>query len=323
MTMTAPARCRYEFVVAAEDAGGGAPRLDAWLAGLPALSEAGLSRSRLQSLAHSGAVAVNGAPARPSRRIRPGDVVVVVVPPPAAPGSLTPQNIPLSLLYEDDDIAVVDKPAGLPVHPGPGHPDGTLVNALLHRCPDLAGVGGELRPGIVHRLDRDTSGLLVVAKTQAAHQSLTEQLQARAMLKEYLAVAAAASVAPAAGIIDAPIGRHPWHRQKMAVVADGRAARTGYATEERLPPGHTLLRLRLETGRTHQIRVHLAHRRWPILGDPVYGRPSALLSRQFLHAARLGFRHPATGRWQEHCAGLPPDLAAALDSLRRQQQQPV
>lgn len=316
MTMTAPARCRYEFVVTAEDAGGGAARLDAWLAGRPALADAGFSRSRLQSLAHSGAVAVNGAAARPSRRIRPGDVVVVAPPLPVAPAGLTPQNIPLSLLYEDDDIAVVDKPAGLPVHPGPGHPDGTLVNALLHRCPDLAGVGGELRPGIVHRLDRDTSGLLVVAKNQAAHQSLTEQLRARAMLKEYLAVAAAASVAPEAGVIDAPIGRHPWHRQKMAVVAGGRAARTGYATAERLPPGHTLLRLRLETGRTHQIRVHLAHRGWPVLGDPVYGRPSGLLWRQFLHAARLGFWHPATGRWQEYCAGLPADLAGALDALR-------
>ena len=318
MPTAPPPACRYEFAVSG-DAAGPPPRLDAWLAGLPALADAGLSRSRLQSLTRSGAVAVNGAPARPSRRIRPGDVVVVSVPPPAALPNLTPQDIPLHLLYEDDDLAVVDKPAGLPVHPGPGHPDGTLVNALLHRCPDLAGVGGELRPGIVHRLDRDTSGLLVVAKNQAAHQSLTEQQQARAMLKEYLAVAAAAWVTPAAGIIDAPIGRRPGHRQKMAVVADGRAARTGYATAERLPPGHTLLRLRLETGRTHQIRVHLAHRGWPILGDRVYGRASARLGRQFLHAARLGFRHPATGRWQEHCAGLPPDLAAALAALRQQQ----
>ena len=297
-------------------------RLDAWLAGQPELSAQGLSRSRLHTLARAGRIAVNGVPARPAQRIRPQDLITVSVPPPQCPGDLRPQDLPFGVAYEDEHIIVVDKPAGLPVHPGPGHPDGTLVNALLARCPDLRGIGGELRPGIVHRLDRDTSGLLVVAKNHRAHQSLTEQMQNRTVLKEYRA-ATVGIVTPASGTIDAPIARHPRHRQKMAVVsgrrgaaAGGRPARTHYRTIEAVH-GHTLLAVRLETGRTHQIRVHLAHRRFPVLGDGVYGRRSTLVSRQFLHAARLGFCHPATGEWSEYRSATPADLAEAWARLRK------
>ena len=307
----ATARHEYHFVVAR---GSGPSRLDAWLAAKTELVAAGLSRSRIQALALDGHIVVNGARARPAQRIRTGDAIGVCVPPAQPITDLRPQDIPISAVYEDEQVIVVDKPAGLPVHPGPGHPDGTLVNALLARCPDIQGIGGELRPGIVHRLDRDTSGLLVVAKTQRAHQDLTEQMRRRAMLKEYCAVAVGL-VTPESGTIDAPIGRDPRHRQRMAVTAGGRIARTHYATEEELP-GHTLLRVTLETGRTHQIRVHLAYIGYPVLGDDVYGRSSPGLDRQFLHAARLGFHHPATGDWMVHEAGLPPELAEALHALR-------
>lgn len=300
---------RYEFVAV-----DGGSRLDAWLAGQTQLAADGLSRSRLQALAGDGNVTVNGHPARPSQRIRHGDVVIVSVPPARSPADLIPQDIPLSIIYEDSHLVVVDKPAGLPVHPGPGHPDGTLVNALLAHCPDIHGIGGELRPGIVHRLDRDTSGLLVVAKSQTAHQNLTEQMQRRAMLKEYQAVALGL-VTPESGMVDAPIGRDPRHRQRMAVSVGGRDARTHYETLAELP-GHTLLKLRLETGRTHQIRVHLAYLGYPVLGDEVYGKTSELLRRQFLHAARLGFHHPASGEWSEHPSELPEDLQHVLQRLQ-------
>ncbi len=289
-------------------------RLDAWLAGRPELSAAGLSRSRLQGLASEGCVTINGSVARAAQRVRAHDVVRVCVPKSRPASDLIPQDIPLSVVYEDADVVVVDKPAGLPVHPGPGHPDGTLVNALLARCPDIRGIGGELRPGIVHRLDLGTSGLLVAAKTQMAHQSLTEQMQRREFFKEYVAVAVGL-VTPDSGVIDAPIGRDPRHRQRMAVTAGGRTARTQYQTEENLP-SHTLLVARLETGRTHQIRVHLAYLGYPIWGDSVYGKADRLLNRQFLHATRLGFRHPTTDQWIERHAGLPDDLERALAALR-------
>ena len=301
----------YEFIV---DGKSERHRLDAWLAQLPELSAAGLSRSRLQALAAEGMITVNGGVARPSQRIRPRDAIIVSVPPARSPADLIPQDIPLVSVYEDEHLIVVDKPADLPVHPGPGHPDGTLVNALLARCPDIRGIGGELRPGIVHRLDLDTSGLMVVAKTQQAHQRLTEQLKNREFEKGYLAMAVGL-VTPESGTIDAPIARDPRHRQKMAVDAAGRAARTHYETLEELE-GHTLLSLVLETGRTHQIRVHLAYLGYPLLGDAVYGKASAPIRRQFLHAARLGFHHPVTGAWMKHQAALPDDLASVLVTLR-------
>ncbi len=301
---------RYEHVVVDPNTN----RLDAYLAGISELASQGLSRSRLHALTVEGCITVNGLSTRPAQRLHTGDIIVVTVPPVRLPTDLLPQDIPVGIVYQDDDIVVVDKPAGLSVHPGPGHPDGTLVNALLARCPDIRGVGGELRPGIVHRLDRDTSGLLVVAKSQLAHQRLTEQMKLRTIIKEYQAVAVG-MVTPDTGTIDAPIARHPYYRQRMAVVADGRAARTHYRTAENLN-GHTLLTISLETGRTHQIRVHLAHIGFPILGDQIYGRASQILDRQFLHAARLGFHHPITGEWSEHESPLPPTLARTLRELR-------
>lgn len=301
----------YEFVV---DGPSERSRLDAWLAQMPELSAAGLSRSRLQALAAEGMITINGGIARPAQRIRHRDTITVCVPPARSPADLVPQDIPVPAVFEDEHLIVVDKPAGLPVHPGPGHPDGTLVNALLARCPDIRGIGGELRPGIVHRLDLDTSGLMVVAKSQTSHQRLTEQLKNREFQKEYLAVAVG-MVTPEAGTIDAPIARDPRHRQKMAVDAGGRHARTHYETLEELE-GHTLLNLVLETGRTHQIRVHLAYQGYPLLGDSVYGKPSASVNRQFLHAARLGFHHPVTGEWMQHNSVLPDDLSAVLETLR-------
>ena len=302
---------RYDFVV---DRKSERSRLDAWLAQLPELSAAGLSRSRLQALTADGLITVNGTVARAAQRIRPSDAVTVCVPPTRSPADLIPQDIAVPAVYEDEHLIVVDKPAGLPVHPGPGHPDGTLVNALLARCPDIRGIGGELRPGIVHRLDLDTSGLMVVAKTQTAHQRLTEQLKNREFRKEYLAVAVG-MVTPESGTIDAPIARDPRHRQRMAVEAGGRAARTHYETLEELA-GHTLLNLVLETGRTHQIRVHLAYLGYPLLGDAAYGKAHPLIGRQFLHAARLGFHHPVSGAWMEHASDLPAELSSVLDTLR-------
>ena len=301
----------YEFVV---ERTAGASRLDAWLAGQSEMEAAGLSRSRLQSLALEGKVTLNGSAARPAHRVKPGDAIKVCVPAARAPEDLIPQDIPVPVVYEDAHLVVVDKPAGLPVHPGPGHPDGTLVNALLARCPDIRGIGGELRPGIVHRLDRDTSGLMVVAKSQVSHQRLTEQMKRREMLKEYQAVVVGL-VTPESGTVDAPVGRDPRHRQRMAVAVGGREARTHYETLEELE-GHTLVAATLETGRTHQIRVHLAYLGYPVLGDAVYGKASDLLDRQFLHATRLGFRHPETGEWMEHRAALPSELGIALSAIR-------
>ena len=309
---TACVESEHDFVV---EAGSGVGRLDAWLAAQVELATAGLSRSRLRNLTHEGYITLNGTAARPAQRVRPGDAIRVRVPRARAPEDLVAQDLPLPVVFEDAHVAVVDKPAGMPVHPGPGHPDGTLVNALLARCPDIRGIGGELRPGIVHRLDRDTSGLLVVAKTQRAHQGLTEQLRRREMLKVYSAVAVGL-VTPESGTIDAPIGRDPRNRQRMAVTAGGRVARTHYETEQELP-GHTLLAVRLETGRTHQIRVHLAYLGYPIYGDDVYGKSGGLLDRQFLHAARLGFRHPATDEWMEHRTTLTNRrLNGALATLK-------
>ncbi len=313
MTADATIAVEFEYAFVVEESAG-PTRLDAWLAGRSEIAGVGLSRSRLQSLTTEGYITVNGGAARPAQRVRPGDAIKVCVPPARAPEDLIPQDIPITVAYEDCEVVVVDKPAGLPVHPGPGHPDGTLVNALLARCPDIRGIGGELRPGIVHRLDRDTSGLLVVAKTQLAHQNLTEQMMRRETMKEYAALSVGL-VTPEAGTIDAPIGRDPRHRQRMAVNLGGREARTHYGTVEILS-GHTLLAVRLETGRTHQIRVHMSYLGYPVFGDEVYGAASPLLDRQFLHAARLGFRHPSTGIWMEHRAALPPELETVIDTIR-------
>ncbi len=277
---------------------------------------AGLSRSYVQQLVGDGRVTVNGKIARSSLALRHGDRVEVSVPPPQ-PTTLTPEAIPLQVVYEDADLVVVDKPAGMVVHPAPGHEGGTLANALLARYPEME-INGGVRPGIVHRLDQGTSGLLVVARNDQAMQALTEQQRARKMLKLYLAVVEGGFKEPT-GTIDAPVGRHPTDRLRMTVTPRGREARTHYRVLEELG-NYTLLELRLETGRTHQIRVHMLHRSRPILGDPTYGgrksRPSFGLTRQFLHAHRLGFAHPADGSWREFSSPLPADLEEALGRLR-------
>jgi 23S rRNA pseudouridine1911/1915/1917 synthase len=260
-----------------------------------------------------GAVQVNGYAVKPSQKLQPGDQVSLAVLPPK-PLGLAPQWMPLKLAYQDDHIVVVDKPAGLAVHPGPGHPDRTLVNALLAWCPGIEGIGGEVRPGIVHRLDKDTSGLMVVAKTHQAHQALSGQIKDRTVTKGYLALAVGA-LSLDQGIIDAPIFRDPRHRKRMAVVTGGRDSKTSYRVLEKFE-GYSLVELYLETGRTHQVRVHLAHLGHPLLGDAVYGKPSKLLSRHFLHAHHLGFRHPVTGEALECRSELADDLSAVLRVLR-------
>jgi 23S rRNA pseudouridine1911/1915/1917 synthase len=269
-----------------------------------------ISRSRLVRLVQQGLVTVNGRQAKPASSVRPGDRVALTVPPPVE-FALEPEPLPLSVVYEDADLLVVDKPPGLPVHPSPGHPTGTLVNALLAYCTDLSGIGGVLRPGIVHRLDMGTSGLLVVAKHDAAHQALARGLKERQVTKVYLALVWG-QPQPPAGTIEARLGRDPRNRKRMAVVPDGREARTGYRTL-RAYRETTLAEARPETGRTHQIRVHLASIGHPIVGDPLYSKKkTALVGRPFLHAQRLGFRLPSSGRYVEFTAPLPPDLEAAL-----------
>ncbi len=260
---------------------------------------------------------VNGKPAKAGAKLQVGAQVRLEIPPPQ-PSGLAPEAIPIHVIYEDADVIVLDKPAGLVVHPAPGHPTGTLVNALLSRYPDLR-VSDTLRPGIVHRLDKDTSGLLVVARNDAAMASLTQQMKNREVLKEYLALIHGTVDAPE-GVIDAPIGRHPRQRKQMAVIEGGRPARTYFKVLERFP-GYTLVMARLETGRTHQIRVHFASIGHPVVGDAVYGpkKNEVPVARQFLHAFRLGFTLPGTGRYVELEAPLAPDLTQVLERLRSSQ----
>ncbi|MBI2916416.1 MAG: RluA family pseudouridine synthase [Chloroflexi bacterium] len=276
-----------------------------------------LTRAHLQKLIREGLVTVGGLPARASQRLRPGDRIQVTVPAPE-PLTLTPQPQPLSIVYEDTDIIVVDKPAGLVVHPAPGHRERTLVNALLAHCPDLAGIKGTIRPGIVHRLDKDTSGLLVVAKNDAAQQSLSRQIAQRAILKGYLALVVG-RLSPERGSVVAPIGRHPRDRKRMAVVPEGREAVTRYQVV-RYYRDSTLVDVRPVTGRTHQIRVHMAYLGYPVAGDPIYGRGVARrleAPRLFLHAYLLGLRLPSDGRWVEFRAELPAELKGVLERLPR------
>lgn len=294
-----------------------AARLDQWLA--QAIPQ--LSRSQLQKLIRQGQVLVAGQPARPSAALQPGDVVTVHLPAPE-PAALQPETTPLDVVYEDDDLVVINKPAGMVVHPAQGHTSGTLVNALLARYPDLAVLaeddsGAADRPGIVHRLDRDTSGLMIVARTPAALRRLQQQFKARTVEKIYLALVFGRPEA-AEGIIDVPLGRDPRFRQKIAPRADGKPARTHYRVIEDFG-AYSLLEIGLETGRTHQIRVHLAWLKCPVVGDTVYGRKKNVLGlkRQFLHAWRLAFQHPRTGETIQLEAPLDPHLQAVLGQLRR------
>ncbi len=269
-----------------------------------------LSRSRIQALIAEGHVTMDGAPAKSAARLRHGQTVSLFVPPPAAT-ALEPQPMELVIVHEDEDLLVVDKPAGLVTHPAPGHPDQTLANATLAHCPDLKGVGGELRPGLVHRLDKDTSGLIVIAKNDNAHAGLSAQFEERTVSKEYLAVVAGCPE-PERAVIDAPIGRHPRDRKRMAVVSTGRPSVTEYRVARRLR-GYSLLDVHPRTGRTHQIRVHMASIGHPVAADVIYGRAAPGLDRHFLHARRLAFDHPRTGERLELECGLPDDLQAFLD----------
>ncbi|MCB9114737.1 MAG: RluA family pseudouridine synthase [Caldilinea sp.] len=312
------------------EAGGEGQRLDRWLAEqLP-----DRSRSEIQRWIKEGLVAVDGQIARASARLEQGQQIELAIPEIAPPADLAPEALPLTIVYEDDDLLVVDKPAGMVVHPAPGHSGGTLVNAVLHHCPQIEGVGGERRPGIVHRLDKETSGLIVVAKNDHAHRFLQAQFKDRTVYKEYLALVEG-RLTPARGRITAPIGRHPDDRKRQAVlpvdpqtgVSAGRDAITDYnvlgvyaapGTSSGAPATtFSLVSAELHTGRTHQIRVHFAWYKHPIVGDTVYGlrKQRLKLDRHFLHAHRLRLRLPSTGEAREFVAPLPAELQAILDQL--------
>jgi len=297
-----------ELTAATEHAG---VRLDAFLS-----ADGALTRSQAARLIAEGRVRVNGKPAAKSARLSGGETVTVDVPQ-LRETALPPQDIPLDVVYEDDDVIVVNKPTGLVVHPAPGHPDGTLVNALLHHCGDsLSGIGGEKRPGIVHRIDRDTSGLIIAAKNDAAHLALSAQLKDHSLSRTYECLVTG-NMKQDSGTVDAPIGRSSADRKKMAVVPTGRRAVTHWEVVARYP-GVTHLRCRLETGRTHQIRVHLAHIGHPILGDTVYGnkKPVPGLTGQCLHATGLRFIHPRTGQPVELTCPRPEEFERMLEKLR-------
>jgi len=346
-------------------------RLDIWLA--RQLKE--MSRSRIQQLIRAGFVTRNAHSLKESHKIKPGERIEVNIPP-ARPVELKPEKIPLNILFEDDFLLVIDKPAGLVVHPAPGHDSGTLVNAVLHHCPRLQGIGGELRPGIVHRLDKDTSGVMIVAKNETAMASLAAQFKQRKIHKEYLAIVRGI-LSPPCGVIETLIGRHALDRKKMtAMPKKGRPAVTAYETVEKLGD-FSLVRLKPATGRTHQLRVHLAHVRHPVIGDDKYSRHSswnlpffasvpacarpsrsplwrakeerrsrlppgeiaflaspfariasedksqgaspAKVKRQMLHAHKISFAHPETGRTMEFTASIPEDMARLLDYLRHRE----
>lgn len=289
-----------------------------------------LSRSRIQHLIEQGHIRVAGREVKSRYKVRPGDVVTVEVPPPQ-PVAVKPETIPLDILYEDDDLLVINKPSGLVTHPAPGSPSGTVVNAVLAHCPHLSGIGGELRPGIVHRLDKDTSGLLVIAKNDTAHRHLARQIQARTAQRRYLALLVG-DLQPDERVVDAPIGRHPVDRLRLTVTdRHGRPARTTFRVRERFGD-FTLVEAQLHTGRTHQIRIHASHIGHPVVGDPVYGQRTArkyapvhdptlqalieALPGQALHAAELTFVHPRTGETLHFTAPLPEEMQALLEYLR-------
>lgn len=280
-----------------------------------------ISRTAAQRLIECGAVTVNGAQKNKNYRLREGDVIECDLPDPV-PDDALPEDIPLDIVWEDDSLLIVNKPKGMVVHPAPGHPGGTLVNALLYHCgQSLSGIGGVVRPGIVHRIDRDTSGLLCVAKTDLAHESLARQIASHSLQRQYRAIVLG-NIKDEGGTVSAPIGRHPVDRKKMAVVPGGRSATTHYTVVERYN-GYTQLALQLETGRTHQIRVHMAHIGHPVLGDPVYGRNTKwetahqdLLCGQCLHAKTLELVHPVTGELMRFDSELPEYFTETVRLLK-------
>lgn len=287
-----------------------------------------LSRAYAQKLIEQGRIKVNDRPSRSSYRLKLDDKVTIEVPPPEK-YEVRPENLPLDIVYEDDDLLVVNKPRGMVTHPAPGHYTGTLVNALLYHIKGLAAVGGVERPGIVHRLDKDTSGLLLVAKTDLAHRSLSKQIKDRQVKRSYVALVHGV-VKQDEGFVQEKIGRHPVHRKKMAVTGRGREALTFYKVKQRFKD-HTLVELQLKTGRTHQIRVHMSHIGHPLVGDTTYGKkgpaPSPELvegSRgevegQLLHAQTIGFKHPRTGKYLEFSAPMPDEMTEAIRTLSKGQ----
>lgn len=305
-------------------------RLDRFLAA--SLPE--VSRAQLKKLIDGGYVLIDGEPAKAGCKLKGGETVRVSLPE-AEPIKARPQDIPLTILYEDRDLVVVDKPAGLVVHPAPGHSGGTLVNALLHHCRDLSGIGGELRPGIVHRLDKDTSGVMVATKNDLAHQSLAQQFKEHSITRRYLALVHGQPPQDS-GTIDRAIGRHPTERKKMSPLSRrGRHAVTHWRVLRRYGSERlTLVELTLETGRTHQIRVHFSAIQLPLVGDPLYGQARRIqeiadgdlrlliqrLNRQALHARLLGFRHPSTGEYLEFSSPMPSDLGAIIGYLDKKYQ---
>ena len=295
--------------VTQEEAG---QRLDVYAA-----NAAGISRNAAQRLISSGDVLLNGSEAPAKAKLRAGDTVTITPPPPAIT-DIVPQDIPIDIVYQDEDIAVVNKPKGMVVHPAAGNPDGTLVNAIMYHIKDLSGVGGEVRPGIVHRIDRMTSGLLVIAKNDAAHNFLSDQLKTHSVSRVYFALCDG-NFREDCGTVDACIARSKNDRKRMAVDPEGRTAVTHWQVLERFGDV-TFLRLELETGRTHQIRVHMAHIRHPIVGDEVYGRGKNKLGivGQALHAGELHLTHPRTGERMTFTAPLPEEFRAALEKLRKQ-----
>ena len=301
-----------EYIVEAEGAG---QRIDRFLSG----EDTGLSRSALQGLVAEGHVLCNGKAPAKSLKLKAGDTIVLEIPD-AKPIEAVPQDIPLEIVYEDEHLLVVNKPKGMVVHPAPGNPDGTMVNALLWHCAGrLSGIGGAIRPGIVHRIDKDTSGLLVVAKTDAAHQALTEQMSVHSIHRVYHAVVYG-NLKEDTGFVEAPIGRDPKDRKKMAVTQqNSKYAYTGWQVLERFG-NFTYIACKLKTGRTHQIRVHMASIGHPLAGDAVYGPKNCIrsLNGQCLHAKELGFVHPATGEWMQFDSSLPDWFQDYLSRLRKE-----
>ena len=300
---------RIEIIVAIDEAG---ERVDAFLR-----RKTELSRSRVSELILSGALSINGKEQlKPSYKVESGQCISLAVPDTQAV-DIAPQNIPIDILYQDRDIVVINKPCGMVVHPAAGNEDGTLVNALMYHIRDLSGIGGEMRPGIVHRLDKDTSGLILVAKNDKAHIVMSEQFKSRTMEKHYRAVAFG-SFSQDTDLIDAPIARHPVDRKKMAVVPDGKPSQTEWRVIERLR-GATYLDVHLLTGRTHQIRVHMQSVGHPLLGDKIYAphiKTSVHVPRLMLHAYSLAFTHPVTGEHMELTAPIPEQFSTVLNKLR-------
>lgn len=300
-----------EFVVAPEQSG---ERIDKYVT--ESMNEEGVSRTQIQDWIKAGAVLVNKSVIKTNYKVSEGDIVVVRIPEPEA-AAIVPENIPLEIVYEDSDVIVINKGRGMVVHPAPGHPGGTVVNALMYHCKDLSSINGLVRPGIVHRIDKDTTGLLMAAKNDLAHASLAQQLKEHTVTRKYIALVHG-NVPHDQGTIDAPLGRDLNDRKLFTITEhNSRHAVTHFLVTERIGGDYTVVELQLETGRTHQIRVHMKYIGHPLAGDPIYGRNKTVaLKGQALHAALLGFKHPRTGEYLEFEAPLPSDMEHVLNSLR-------